>query len=323
LIKIDVNSTTKFIGIAGRIKSGKTTLARALAFHLDGIIIPFASTLKGLCSRIPGIGTASFMPQLDNAARKTLQYVGTVIRERINPFYFVRPTVELGRLSYDTFNRPKFVIVPDVRFRNELDTIIRELDGVVFFLEGGGEDDRNICEHVSEKDVVPSLCTGTLPWVSVKERVTEVLRLFNYTPKQKGLNIYLSMPMYQHDNYKEYYDFASKIVQQEGVTPVLPHDFGSEVPLSSKDLVIGDIHRIHRTQAVLSILESPSIGCAMELCLNKIVEGLNVVITTPDLANHPWLNVMADKILTSPDPSRDEGVIRQACWLIKEAYGLN
>lgn len=111
---------THFILISGLAGSGKDTSATILKECLEKhgqrvLITHYADLLKFICKNFFG-----WNGEKDEAGRTLLQQVGTdCIREQ-DPDYWVDFVANLVRMFPDKWD---FVIVPDVRFANEIDRI--------------------------------------------------------------------------------------------------------------------------------------------------------------------------------------------------------
>lgn len=138
----------KIIGITGFAGSGKNSLANIIhkAFPLNTEIISFGSAVKDVCSvlfdwpreLLEGDTKESrdFRESIDRywsvnlnqdwTPRKAMQYIGTdLIRNQLSPSFWL----DLGMKRIDKSD--KVVIIPDVRFRNEIEAI-RKKDGIIY-----------------------------------------------------------------------------------------------------------------------------------------------------------------------------------------------
>lgn len=111
---------TKFICVSGKAQHGKDTTAQALKELLieNGKkveIIHYADLLKHICKSFFG-----WNGEKDEKGRTLLQYVGTDVVRTQKPNYwveFVLGVVELFPNEWD------YLIIPDCRFPNEIDTL--------------------------------------------------------------------------------------------------------------------------------------------------------------------------------------------------------
>lgn len=109
----------KVICISGKARHGKDTSAQFFQEELERrgyntIIVHFADLLKWMCQKYFG-----WDGQKDDYGRSLLQYVGTdIVRSQKPDFWadFVADLVELFSTEWD------YVIVPDCRFPNEIET---------------------------------------------------------------------------------------------------------------------------------------------------------------------------------------------------------
>lgn len=173
------------IGLGGKIGSGKSTLANALV-EMGWKRISFADPLKKLVAEMIGVrpeeinqlknvrklytfGTtiAIYIAKetgLDgtmigrllkdktfNDVREILQYIGTDVIRRL------RPDWHCQKLKERILNEPEFnYVVDDIRFRNELETILSFDDARVFYVlrpdNPSGESSHESEYSLSEKD---------------------------------------------------------------------------------------------------------------------------------------------------------------------------
>ena len=115
----------KVIAISGKAESGKDTIAKEIKRLLEEqnykvMIIHFADVLKFACHQYFG-----WNGEKDEYGRTLLQQVGTEMREKNNPSMWVTITQELILGIGVEFD---WVIVPDVRFKKEIDMLTREFD---------------------------------------------------------------------------------------------------------------------------------------------------------------------------------------------------
>jgi hypothetical protein len=129
------------IGISGKRKSGKDTLARnlKLRFNLQGFenvhILHFASSLKGMLFH-DGHIARSFLPQTSDAVRKELIALGMKGRQihesqslwidcvYAHILYLLEKKINTAKTPED---KVFIFIIPDVRFINELEYISQKL----------------------------------------------------------------------------------------------------------------------------------------------------------------------------------------------------
>lgn len=111
---------THFILCSGKARHGKDTSAEIIKENLEErgysvLITHYADLLKFICKNFFG-----WNGEKDEAGRTLLQQVGTnCIREQ-DPDYWVDFVANLVRMFPDKY---AFVIIPDVRFPNEIDRI--------------------------------------------------------------------------------------------------------------------------------------------------------------------------------------------------------
>jgi hypothetical protein len=108
---------TKLLLVSGHAQAGKTIVAGAIkeVLELNGkrvTILPFAGYLKFICKEHFG-----WDGKKDSAGRKVLQYVGTDVVRKRNPYFWVDVVAKFIETFQDDFD---FVIVDDCRFLEEV-----------------------------------------------------------------------------------------------------------------------------------------------------------------------------------------------------------
>lgn len=160
------------VGLIGEAGCGKTTFAAGFVGAANGraVIISFADALKELCSE--QFGWDRWALDLDSAAsvqgyrsaldykeaespgtgwtrRQILQHVGTEGFRAIDPEHWVRKTRER---MHKAVRSGLHVVVPDVRFLNEV-AAIRIIGGVIVLLEREGNTrTTSSTAHASEQE---------------------------------------------------------------------------------------------------------------------------------------------------------------------------
>lgn len=117
----------QIILISGRARSGKDVTAKIIKEYLLGagkrvLVIHYADFLKEFC-RV-NYGYRGIKDEVD---RYILQHVGTDIVRKNNPDAWVNIMVELLKGVKAEFD---FVLIPDVRFENEIDIMKKNFDDV-------------------------------------------------------------------------------------------------------------------------------------------------------------------------------------------------
>ena len=152
------------IGIVGRKGSGKSTISDYIRTHRQLKEISFSDPLKDAISTIFGIPYRSLIdqnlkeveiPEWGLSPRKIMQKFGGGLRE-IHPDVGVRFTEHSIRRQITPYrhypvDRFRGVVVPDVRYPNEVDMIHRN-DGVIIkVVPFGGWPAQEYDEHPSER----------------------------------------------------------------------------------------------------------------------------------------------------------------------------
>jgi hypothetical protein len=153
------------VGISGKKNTGKTTVAARLTGAYGFSSVSFADPMKEGLATIFGVDVSVFHSQalkevplpelLGVSPRHLMQTLGTEWGRTC-----VSPTMWVRLLSRKVVATTGHVVVPDVRFDDEAQAIIK-LGGVIWGVEGhhGAVDDR----HVSEAGVSPSLVHLAIP----------------------------------------------------------------------------------------------------------------------------------------------------------------
>ena len=110
----------KVICISGKAQHGKDTTANLLANLLEDHgykvrIVHYADLLKYICKT-----WFDWDGEKDDYGRALLQHVGTDVVRAADPYYWVDFVVSMLKLFPNEWD---YVIIPDCRFPNELDTI--------------------------------------------------------------------------------------------------------------------------------------------------------------------------------------------------------
>lgn len=112
----------KVILISGKAQSGKDTFARLFKEHVEPyeelenkrvLILKYGDILKFVCKKCFG-----WNGEKDESGRTLLQYVGTDLIRENNPDTFVNCLIEIAK---GLENKYDYLLVPDVRFRNEIE----------------------------------------------------------------------------------------------------------------------------------------------------------------------------------------------------------
>lgn len=190
------------IGIAGKIGSGKDLVARMINFiykysdkyqdfyYKKGVlyenICHFADKLKEICSILINEDYEKFsdrefknssIPLLlgSPSIRKLLQDVGTCMKEKIDPDLWIK-------LLFEKTKNWKLIIIPDVRFQNEVDAI-HERGGIVIQIirDDKFNTPQDIKQHISETelDTITNFDYTIINNKSVEDLFGEILRIYN------------------------------------------------------------------------------------------------------------------------------------------------
>lgn len=147
------------LGLVGKKRVGKDTLADYLVSHHHYTKRAFAAPIKEACALLFQVPTSSFEDVCEKervvarhgmSPRTMMQMVGTdMFRKQVHQDFWLRHFVEW--YHHSAKHQTQNVVVTDIRFQNELD-LIKELGGtVVRVVRPGQLEDEDT--HVSEQGV--------------------------------------------------------------------------------------------------------------------------------------------------------------------------
>jgi len=144
----------KLIGLTGRARSGKDSLASYLRAHHGFHSLAFADPIREGLQAMFGIGDHFAydakevpIPGIGKSYRELAQTLGTEWgRELISPEIWLRVMV----LRVERVLSTKSVVITDVRFENEAE-LIRKNGGIIFHLRR--ENQPEVREHISENGI--------------------------------------------------------------------------------------------------------------------------------------------------------------------------
>jgi hypothetical protein len=152
------------IGLLGKKRSGKDTVADHLVLNKDFIKKSFADPLKDVIKILFGFNEEQLYGHLKEAIddnwnvtpRETMQFIGTDIVR--NQFHKLIPDIgndfwlKHFELWYQN-NKHQNIVIADVRFQNEVDLIL-SLGGTIIKLERNDSNlHLNIDDHISEIEI--------------------------------------------------------------------------------------------------------------------------------------------------------------------------
>lgn len=168
----------KIIGIHGHARSGKDTVAKYLAKHTGNLaisdftdrpyfIIPFAESLKNCAHGIFGVSLyeevdkEKIIPEWGISQRIILQTLGVSLRETFGENIFINSLIHKinTRLRLSFCSAPGasrsqiYIIIPDVRFQNELDWIYSQGGTILHIKRPGADGNVGIPQHISEANL--------------------------------------------------------------------------------------------------------------------------------------------------------------------------
>lgn len=151
----------RLIGIKGLAGHGKDTVANFISDYLSKEMvqkISFAEPLKEMVSIITGIpvvdidkNKTTYLPEYNLSVRTMLQKVGTdAMRNQVDSDVWIK--IAARRISQIPLH--KIVVIPDVRFENEMN-FIRQNNGIVICVHRPVSSncilEESIYQHISER----------------------------------------------------------------------------------------------------------------------------------------------------------------------------
>jgi len=145
---------TKIVGIAGKARSGKDTVAGFLREHFNYDVYSFAQPIRDITKYlllideeyIEGGKKEDKLDWVDTSYREFAQKLGTeFVREMIDQDFWIKRAVQ-----YVKQYKPEYIVIPDVRFENEAEWI-RKQGGIVWHLDR--PDVVKVRDHISEAGV--------------------------------------------------------------------------------------------------------------------------------------------------------------------------
>lgn len=280
------------IGMSGRARSGKSITARFLAVQYDAVYAPFAGALKGGASYLLGLN--AFFPSWDLNIRRFLQVAGTDRGRSMDEDLWLKVWLAI-------FGGCDRVVVPDVRFPNEVD-VIHQLGGVVVFI---GEREVRVGAHESEQ-LDPSLCDAQITGIfdpyyerqKLFQKVLDELIKLGLTPKPRKPKIYTGGRILGNKAFSSVFNDAISAVESAGMSALSPID--SEELLDkfpsmqfrefAMEIAKKDYALISEADGGLFILDEPSVGASMEILALSLAEKPVAVLATDAMCYHPFLH---------------------------------
>jgi len=313
----------KFLGICGRRRSGKDTLARILSLHFASCrVLHFASPIKGI-SFLDLHEAAAFVPYVSDEGRQVLQGLGVGLYDHHSDGELV--WVNLLR-AVASFIPERNIIIGDVRMVHE-ERAIRRWGGVIVKVESDTPPtpaaDSQLDFHRSEVEVDAvspdySISSGTLRQLLLAGDVVQILEkvvlpiadvagwVGDLLAPPRRPAIYISSNiMARHKDFAQHFEQVAEILREEGFVPISPVEMEDGVKdydflldaVRSEGMVRGcsrlvslDLKRIKEADGILCVFKTPSIGVAMEALLG-VLQGKPVVVVCEDMLTlfHPWL----------------------------------
>jgi hypothetical protein len=290
-------ATPLLIGVAGKKRSGKTMLARYLATQCDAVVAPFAAPLKGMLTYHYGI--LAFKPQWVDEVRKGLQGAGSGARWHNEDIF-----LWLWESYFGGFGR---VVIPDVRFENEIE-FVRARGGFTIGLDYINADDD---PHESEQvplDLCDLIIETENPYEErrqIFERALQFLYAVGVKVTPRRPKIYVASNIFQSPEPSKTFEAISHKLRMVGFEPVVPPDV--QCPdlwrrrLSSltfkeacRQVVTADLLKVAESDGLLCYIDQPSIGCTAEILSAHILDMPVAIVTTLELTHHPHLQAFGE-----------------------------
>jgi len=170
------------IGISGRARTGKDTIADYLVSHYGFTRLSFGDNVRDAVKAIYGVDTTkvadreAVIPQFGKSSRELLQFVGTDLC-RVH----VGQNVWVDRVAQDVAETEGDIVFSDVRFDNEAEFIRN--NGIIMTVE---RDVPKVNEHISESGIVKMDCDikvvndGTL--LNLYEKIDQIIAVSTLLP---------------------------------------------------------------------------------------------------------------------------------------------
>lgn len=145
----------KIIGITGKARSGKDTIARHMWSNYAFMRIAFADPLKRAAQSAFGLTShETYNEELKEVViarwglspRQIFQHVGDLFKAQYGDDFWVKRWL----IGYDLFKDTDDIVVPDVRFDNEAE-MIRRLGGIIIEVRRGPGLVGSTGDHISER----------------------------------------------------------------------------------------------------------------------------------------------------------------------------
>lgn len=328
----------RVLGICGRRRSGKNTLARKLTLYFPDLeIVSLAAPLKGIgvinCGNL-----LALTPHVTPEARKLLTDVGGALFQTHPHKEFVY--VNLLQAYIDTLPEHKKVVVTDVRMEHEV-SWVRENNGVVVKIIGGGGDDPTLDSHVTETQVdkvsadlvlasEDVMCSA--PDTFLERVILPIQQITGWEtlaqPRKPAIFVALNIQGRATDDYKTLGNHIADILESAGFDVLLPlyDEFddryawvkslkNKDMLTASTELFHNNVKKIQESDSVLAYISAPSLGIGIEL-LTAFLLGKPIVVCVLDetLLYHPYLWVMSHGNLCS--------TLQRAVTILSELWNI-
>jgi len=292
------------IGIAGKMMSGKSTVANYIAFRFRNtqpLVVGFSYAIKGL--NISRDGLLSYFPQKSLIARSNLQRLGAFAR-KIDPEIWIKSVDSLYQQNVsNTF------IINDVRYRNEVEWIKKQ-QGVVIYLMPliSYTDDlpQHIIAHDSEQ-FDPNWADKVILYETINEAKHKTLdyirRIYpNLIPNDPfPIPLYLGLNISNRKNWRKVAsdktEFLQSYTQDDGkkVFEVVNNLLNA----TADDIVLYSLMRVIDAHAGLFYFDAPSFGGMTEIiALALRQKPVAIVSESKTVAENEFVNFFA-KVFTS------------------------
>lgn len=330
-----VNTKATMLGVCGKRRAGKDTLARRISLYFPNIkVVKLASALKGVAFLFSG-NPSVFTPSVDDKARGLLQKVGEGIlkNHRLGNDAFVSMVSALHSALRDdeqckkiltllwddeeSAAQPVHPVITDVRFPHE-ERWIHQAGGRVVRITTPNNNISNnsIDKHPSETKTEEVACDLEIPSEVVlttnkSEFYTKVVRPiaqltgWEELPTPRKPTVFVAGNICGLPNYAQLFADGQRALEEAGFATILPTDLvcyddflakmNETLYLNvCKAVYAANMRAISRSDAVLALLDHPSMGVAVELLAAFLAEKPVVVCTTKEaLLFHPYLWVLS------------------------------
>lgn len=152
----------KLIGLTGKARSGKDTLARMMITNLGYSRLAFADPMKKAAAAAFGTLIGDFHddvikneiePEWNISRRRMMQATGQIFKTEFGEDFWVRRLMR----TYDIMKHTDNIVITDVRFDAEAKAIIQNGGRIVEIIRENSGLQGDEAQHISESGISPTL----------------------------------------------------------------------------------------------------------------------------------------------------------------------